>query len=192
LAALKLRLHLNLTPEQEARLKAAVEDAMQRQTEMTQKMMSGEKLSADDLKGKGGKPVSWEKVLEEMLTPEQKVGYEAYKEEKTKTQREQMAQMQLSQVSSLLGLSEDQKDKVYSVLYENQDFSGMKDLPPEDVTASGIAKHMDDNLQKTREKLQGILSPEQLDLWTQQQKRQLELQRQMMERMMPAPKPDKL
>jgi hypothetical protein len=94
LAVYKLR--LNLTPAQASRL-----DAWMAQKKGTERL-SGEEL---------------EEAVTEILTPVQKAEYDKLQEEQKRSQWEMAATMMLNRYAAPLGLSEQQRDQVYSAFY---------------------------------------------------------------------------
>jgi hypothetical protein len=102
---------------------------------------------------------------------------------------ESMASMQMNQMAPMLQLSETQKDQVESALYQVQMDSEdpawiQKNVgnPATDPTAI-----LDAQEKAKEDALATVLTPDQLATYKQQAQAQLNLQRTMMQKFMPAP-----
>jgi len=187
----KLRMwesRLHLTPEQVAKLRAAMDAESDRAQAMGAKMFSGQKVDIQSMMKDAGKFKSVEQTLQDILTPDQKTAYKAVQAEQKKTQAETTASMEMNQVAPLLNLSENQKDQVESALYQvqidSQDPKWMQQHgsgTPGDPTS-----YMDAELKAKEDALSSILTPDQMAAYKQQQESQLNMQKAMLKKFMPA------
>ena len=156
LAGLKLRLKLSDDQTQ------AVQDLMDKQAEVQQEqmdagmnaMLSG-KMSKDDMSklrdDSKAAQADFDTGLQSILTPEQSADYQTYQSDTKKAANETRANTELSQIQSTLQLSDDQKDKVFTVLYQQAS-----------QPASGNA---DDQLAARKAAMQAVLTPEQFEAY---------------------------
>ncbi len=181
---LKSRLHL--TPEQEAVLKAAMDEESRKTEAMTAKMLQGGKIDPQALKD-AGSVKTVDQTLKEILTPEQETAYGQMQDDQKKTNAETSATFEMNQAAPMLQLTDAQKDQVYSALYQVQ----IDSLNP------AIAKKMSTNPadpsfyleaqeQAKEDALSKILSPQQLATYHQQAQSQLQMQKTMMQKFAPA------
>lgn len=157
LAALKLR--LNLTDDQTQ----AVQDLMDKQAQVQQEQMDAGmnamltgKMSKDDMAKMRDDAKSaqtdFDAGLQSILTPDQSADYQAYQSDVKKSANETRANTELSQIQSTLQLSDDQKDKVFTVLYQ-------QDAQP----ANGSAE---DQLAARKAAMQNVLTPDQFEAYS--------------------------
>ena len=184
LLLLKSRLHL--TPEQEATVKAAMDQEASRAQEMAAKMLSGGKMDPQtmaDLKN----IKSVDQTLDAILTPDQKTAYQQMKTDEKGSSAEMMASVEMNQISPLLQLSETQKDQVGSALYQVQLNAQDPTWIKNNVTvSSGNPLAMLDAEEKAKEDaLSKILTPDQLATYHQQAQTQLDMQKSMMQKFSP-------
>jgi hypothetical protein len=176
LAMLKARLHL--TPEQEAEVKAAMDEEGKLADDMAAKFMAGEKV---DMKAAGDlrNMKSVDQALDTVLTPDQKTAYQQMKTDEKNSAAEMSASVEMNQVSPMLGLNDTQKDQVESALYQVQ-------LQPPDPGAASNPVAVAEAREKAKEDaLAKILTPDQLATYRQQAQSQLQMQQAMMQRFMP-------
>lgn len=139
------------------------------QEQMHLRMMSAHELRANG--GEGGEPtegISTRDLLDmasEILSPEQFEEYSAILEEERASRNEMMATARLSQISSALKLSDEQKDAAYSLFYGEADRSG--DDP--------VMKHTPESQKAIDEALGNILTKEQYESYQQLQQQQQQM-----------------
>ncbi len=118
----KLVAQLNLTPEQEASLKKAAADRMNRFGEMMEGDFDpsdmGELFNTDVI----------DEALAEILTPEQQEELEAVKKREIANKVEAQALKDLAKLSNL-DLSQEQKDAAYDILYKNAETTVGNETP---------------------------------------------------------------
>lgn len=122
----KLVAQLNLTPEQEASLRKAAADRMDRFGEM----MNGD-FDPSNMSELFNSDVI-DEALAEILTPEQQEELEAVKKREVANKVEAQALIELAKLSQL-DLSQEQKDAAYDILYKDAETSVGNESP-----ASGI------------------------------------------------------
>jgi hypothetical protein len=186
LRMLEKRLHL--TPDQVAKIKAAMDAESKRTEEMTTKMFSGQKVDFKSLTANGQGIESAEQTIQDVLTPDQKTAYQQMKSDQKTSAAESMASMEMNQVAPLLNLSDSQKDQVETALYQVQ--LNTQDPSWIQKNASNVASNPTAILnaqEKAKEDaLASILTPDQLVTYKQQAQAQLNLQTTMMQKFMPA------
>lgn len=113
----RARERLNLTPEQEQQLRGVVDQALGEGQENLQKLLTG-KAKLADLPSS----LEWSRSLEQQLlaglTPEQQTAYLTHKREDISANARLMANGELLKVQNKLGLSREQQDQMFAVLYE--------------------------------------------------------------------------
>ena len=118
-AKLRSSLKAPLSPEQEAAVKAAMDEQDKRSGEMTAKMFSGGKVDPQataDIKAHK----SVDQTLDEILNPEQKTQYQQIKTDEKNSAAELMASVEMNQMAPSLQLNDTQKDQVYTALTQAQ------------------------------------------------------------------------
>jgi hypothetical protein len=186
LQLLKARLHL--TPDQEAAVKAAMDAEEKRTEEMTSKMFAGGKIDMKALAAESKNVKSVDQTLDEILTPEQKTANQQMKTDEKNGNAETMASMEMNQVAPLLQLTDAQKDQVGNALYQvqldSQDPEWIKKNTPS--STGGPLQMLDIQAKAKEDALAKILTPDQLATYHQQAQSQLQLQKTMMQKFMPA------
>ncbi len=176
-SALKLR--LGLTPEQEQSVRALFDKQFGMGAEVASKMFQG-KLPKEEMKKMSVNPVDVEGEMKNLLTPEQYAEYEQYQNEERHNQAEMMANVQLGQLQGMLQLSEDQKDKVFDIIYQQ----GGQQFDPalhKQTNAANWQEVWGQQKEKKKESLRSVLTPEQMQIYEQH----LESQRQMIKAFLP-------
>jgi Spy/CpxP family protein refolding chaperone len=168
LLLLKTRLHL--TPEQEAAVKAAMDDEAKRAEDMMAKMQAGGKMdfqAMNDLRNMK----SVDQALDAMLTPEQKTQYQQMQTDEKTSAAETQASIQIGQMQPLLQLNDTQKDQVYAALYQvqmnSQDPDWIKANTGTTTTGTPMSAYDVQN-QARQAALAKILTPDQLATYNAQ------------------------
>jgi hypothetical protein len=186
LLLLKSRLHL--TPDQEAAVKAALDEEAKRGEEMAAKMFSGGKIDPQSLGDlKNAKTV--DQTLNDILTPDQKAAYQQMKTDQKTSATEMVATSEMNQVAPLLQLSDSQKDQVYSAFYQVQTDMQDPNWIKTNMAAGGATNPtaiLDAQAKAKEDALSKILTPDQLATYHQQAQAQLDLQKSMMQKFSPA------
>jgi hypothetical protein len=164
LDAMKAR--LKLSPEQEASIRKLLEGSMTKGADLAGKMLSG-KATPEELKDIGN-PGSPEEAIKAILTPEQQAEYATMQTEERQNTARLMANQNLLQMQSTLGLTQDQQDKAFAVFY-NQALDGAS-LP-----GGGNSLDFRGNLDRNMNALKDILSEDQLVRYRTLQEQQVKL-----------------
>jgi hypothetical protein len=167
----RMKAKLQLTPEQETQIRETLTKANDQALAMTEKMYSG-KAKAEDLKETSSLAAAAPKAIEELLTPAQKTEYEAMQKEEQQGNARLMANAEMLQMQNSLGLTQDQQDKVFGVLYQQTlDLTGAAATDNKPDPATSMAQAIDRKV----EALRGVLTDEQLKNYRDLQEQQLKL-----------------
>ena len=186
---LLLKSRLNLTPEQEAAVKAAMDEEEKLTEAMASKMFQGGKIDPQAMvkaMSDPNKPKSVDQVLKDILTPDQKTAYQQMQDDQKNSQAETLATFEMNQVAPALQLSETQKDQVYAALYQIQ-VNPPKPAPASGANPADPASYLDAQAKAKEDALSKILTPDQLATYHQQTQSHLEMQKAMMQKFAPAP-----
>ena len=186
LRMLELRLHL--TPDQIAKIKAAMDAENERTAEMSTRFLAGQKIDMKSLMKDARNFKTADQTIQDVLTPDQKAAYAQIQSDQKKSQAETTASFEMNQVAPMLNLSETQKDQVESALYQAQlDSQDPKWIQKNAANMKGDPTAMMDAQEKAKEDaLASILTPDQMTAYKQQAQSQLDLQKAMMKKFMPA------
>ena len=167
----RMKAKLQLTPEQETQIRETLTKANDQALAMTEKMYSG-KAKAEDLKETSSLAAAAPKAIEELLTPEQKTEYEAMQKEEQQGNARLMANAEMLQMQNSLGLTQEQQDKVFGVLYQQSlDLTGAAATDSKSDPATSMAQAIDRKV----EALRGVLTDDQLKSYRDMQEQQLKL-----------------
>jgi len=163
MAALKSR--LQLTDDQTAAIQALMDKQAQIAQDMTEKMFSG-KMSKDDLtktmQNRGNPEADMDQQLQTILTPDQYTQYQTYQNDEKKSAAESAANAEIMQIQSSLNLSEDQKDKVFTAIYQQYAQQMGVDGAKPTAASTDINAQMD----AKKAAMQSVLTPEQFDTYS--------------------------
>jgi hypothetical protein len=151
---LKLKTRLNLTGEQEAQLRVKLEAADRRVLDAASKAEVGE----------AGEPDA-ESDVRTLLTPEQRAVFAQMKIEENQANARLVASSELAQMQNMVGLTEDQQEKAFNLLYQQSQ------ALMTNSAAEGVAGGVFDPWQSD---LKGILSDQQWELYRKLQQQQLQ------------------
>ncbi len=171
----RMKTRLQLTPEQEQKVRDSMGKANEQMMAMTQKMYSGD-AKPEDVKDLSSTAAAGPQVINEILTPEQQTEYAVMQKEELQNNARLMANAEMLQLQGSLGLSQEQQDKVFGVLYQQtlDTTSGATANPVAAATADPTAA-MQQALDKKIEALTPILTPDQLKSYRDLQEQQLKL-----------------
>lgn len=168
---------LNLSPEQEKALREYFEKET---AAISNYALNKESVSSDDLP-------SERDFMKGLLSESQYLEYQKLRDDAVSSVYETIAHTELMQMQDLFELSEDQKDRIYTAIYEAEskptdstDFTGVDgsiDLDPTMILKKRLEKRL--------EALRDVLSPEQLDIYRQYAEKQVAAQEKMMKVMKP-------
>jgi hypothetical protein len=128
--------------------------------------------------------------IKALLTPDQQASYPAYQQEEAAHNASLVANQELLQMQSTLGLTSEQLDRVYAALYEvsfNQ-HTGSTKPPSTSLRASGdlVAAELESMQWASDQKakaLESVLTPTQLENYRKQQASQAKLVKAIMSKM---------
>ena len=160
----RARERLNMSQEQEQAVRSLVNKSLQEGRENLQKVLSGQ-VSFEDVPTQ----LQWAKSLEQQilsaLTPEQQTAYQSYKREDIAANARLVANGELLSVQNSLGLSQEQQDQVFAVLYNqavsqlDPDPNTLATQPHNPVSAAELQG------KQKLEILQGVLTTSQLEAY---------------------------
>lgn len=177
---------LHLTPEQTQ----AARDILMRQARAmaagAQQAITGkyDKEELARLRQEGG---DTEAKIKALLTPDQQAAYPSYQQEEAAHNASRVANTELQQMQSTLGLTSEQLDQVYAALYEVS-FNQLTDsTKPSSADIAEAMQWETDAMQRALDRkakaLEPILTPTQLDKYRQQLATQAKLVKDIMSKM---------
>src|SRR6185295_11395323 len=162
-----------LSPGQEEEIKKILMKQSQQGLQMAQKMFGGN--PAKEQSNVTEPPGDPEKEIQALLSPEQRAAYKEYKQEDTAANARLIANSEMLQMQNALGLTQEQQDKVFPILYE-QSLKKVNPNPtdynPNNTDPTSIVQKQFDEKLKA---LESVLSPEQLESYRRLQESQLKL-----------------
>ena len=173
ISGLKSRLHLSY--EQEQSVRGLLEKQSASAGAAAAKMFEG-KASKDDLSKSASSAGDAKGQIKELLTPEQQAEYEKFQSEERQTQAQMVANVELSQLQTMLQLNQQQQDQVYQVLYDQ----AQQNLAQTDG-GMHVSPDWERQIEAKKEALRPVLTAEQL----QSYEKFLNAQRDMMKAFMP-------
>ena len=178
----RMQERLNLSPAQTEAIQQILSRRAQGIAEATRGVLSGkldhEKLAA--LRQGRGDP---ESEIRTLLSPEQQADYAALQEEEKLNSARLSANSELLQMQHTLGLTENQTEGVFAVLYDQalqQHHAEATEPEPKDPTEA-----QERVLNRKLEALEGVLTPTQLAGYRQQQELQLAFLKRLVSRVEP-------
>lgn len=174
----RMKTRLNLSPEQEEAIRQIMMNQIEQSAEMSQRMLSG-KMTKQEMIDSAKGMKNPEDQIRALLSPEQQTAYKDFKTEDNAANARLVANAEMLQMQNVLGLSQEQQDRVFSALYEHtqKQLDGQAAdpaLPGSDPTAM-----MERQIAAKVKSLEGILTPAQLQSYRQLQESQLKLMKSM-------------
>ena len=171
----RMKTRLHLTPEQEKQIRDVMTQSNEKTMAITQKIYSGE-AKPEELKEVVSGGNASPKGIEEVLDPAQLTEYKAMEKEEQQNNARLLANAEMLQLQNSLGLSQEQQDKVFGVLYQLSLDSG-------NPTAAGVAAAsaadpaaaMQQAFEKKLEALTPVLTADQLKSYRDLQEQQMKL-----------------
>lgn len=184
----RARERLQLTPEQDQSLREVVTNALARGAESLRKVLVGE-ARPDEVPTQTEWAHSLEQQILSGLTPEQQSAYQKYKQEDISANARLLAHGELLLVQNPLGLSLQQQDEMFAVVYDqsvNQfdDASATSAGRPRDPLAA-----MEWQGEQKLKALASVLTPSQLDDYRRLQQTQFDSVKRLFSQAAPAAKP---
>jgi Spy/CpxP family protein refolding chaperone len=157
-----LQTRLHLTPDQAAKIKAAMDaDAQAHRTLMQQAFRNNGQVDP----AAAAKADTLDQTLATVLTPEQQTAYQQVQADEEASRADMAATMQVDQMAPLLQLSDSQKDQVVQALYQVQ--ASAPD-PASLLTNPNAASIVTAQAQATQAALAKVLTPDQMALYQQE------------------------
>ncbi|HTI70616.1 MAG TPA: hypothetical protein VMF06_11660 [Candidatus Limnocylindria bacterium] len=174
----QMKSRLNLTPEQETSIRLFLQNQMKAGSELGMKMLSGS-ATQEEIEA-AQKTVSGVTDINLLLSPEQRVEYTKMQTEEKQNGARLMANQNLLQVQSTLGLTQEQQDKLYSVFYDSA-FSTLGGNSGGEGQASSPLD-LRGRMEKEVAAMKGILTPEQIDQYRALQEQQINMVESIMKK----------
>jgi len=170
----KARTRLSLTGEQEERIRGLVGQAMKEGGENLRKVLAGE-VSVDEVPTAEEWGLDLEQKVLSVLSSDQQANYWYYKHQDAMAKARLMANDELLEVQDTLGLTEDQQDQMFTVLYDqalsrldpDPEQMGLRPQDPLDAAEWEYHQRVAD--------LQGVLTAEQIEIYRRGQEGRLAL-----------------
>ena len=167
----RMKSKLNLTPEQEKAAREILGRGMRQGQEAATRMLKGDAKPEEVAKGAGNP----DQELKALLTPEQQTGYDQLKQEEVTNNARLMANSELLQMQTTLGLDAAQQDKVFAVLYEQSRSQLAGSQPPSPEAAANPFSAVTDMMQKKLDALKGVLTDDQFESYKKFQDQQMKM-----------------
>lgn len=173
-----MKAKMKLTDEQEEAVKQIYRKQLDQMGDSYTKIFSGD-MTKEDMKKMGQSGFNPEEQIKALLTPEQLDLYKDYKTEETTSTARLVANSELIQMQTSLGLTQDQQDQVFKALYDHTFTqmsgnltSGDGEKPP---TTGGVGATLQWQTDQKIKTLEGILTPEQLKKYREMQESQMKM-----------------
>lgn len=188
----KLKLSLNLTPEQLTALEVFYEQDAAREAKVMEQVFAGksqEAIQEEAMESMSSvKYRSADQLLEDILSPEQKEVYEVNKEQEALERKEAGANMKLSMLQRQFLLNEEQKDVGFEIFYEREYAVKSDEWEALEIDANDpefIVKSKNIENERLLEALSDTLTPEQLEMYRTKLKNETEMMRKSMQMFRP-------
>ena len=173
----RMKRHLNLTPEQEASIRALLEGQRGASMKMASRFLGDGEAGGESAvdPAEMARLGNVEERIRELLTPEQLAGYETLQEEERVTNARLVANSEMLQMQQSLGLSLEQQDKLYAVLYEQARGMLSPDLAAQQPAEAfaGVRGMIERKLAAVEQA--GVLSAEQMQQFREMQEQQMRM-----------------
>ena len=177
----RMKAKLNLSAEQEQQIREILLKQADTSSQAVQKMFTG-KFNPDEI-GKISKAAgNPEEQIKQILTPEQLDLYTQYKQDEAAGNARLAANAEMLQMQTALGLSPEQQDKVYNVLYDQtlSQMNGKIDPPAPSVATNAdpvaaMTQAMTQALERKAKALESVLTPAQVEKYRELQSSQLDM-----------------
>ena len=175
----RMKAKLNLTADQESAIKDILVQQAEKSSQAIQKVFAG-KTSLKELRDAEQPLKNPEDQINVLLSPDQVAQYKTYKREEAMATARLSANAELIQMQTSLGLTQEQQDQVFGVLYDQSvkiyDASVNNEIPKKDDPVAVLEWQID---QKAKG-LASILSPEQVEVYRKQQQAGVQFLRNML------------
>jgi RNA polymerase sigma factor (sigma-70 family) len=167
----RMKTRLNLTPDQEQSIRGIFLKQAEQGVQVAQRALTG-KLTQEDLAGTDEADTNPEDDINALLSPEQQSAYKEFKKEEAAGLARLAANAELLQMQGTLGLSQEQQDQVFNILYERflgQGLDKVESLRPKNADPMD---RIQQQFQQTLKSMEKVLSPSQLENYRQFQETQ--------------------
>jgi hypothetical protein len=166
---------LNLTPDQEQKVREVLLRQAEQSSAAVQRVFTG-KMDTEEITKLAKSAGNPEEEIKALLTPEQLARYKEHKEEEAGSNARLMANSELLTLQGALGLTSEQQDKAFAVLYD-QSLSQMTgtlpaDLPRDSKDPAAFLRAQFDQKSKA---LEAVLTPTQMEKYRELQQSQLKM-----------------
>jgi len=190
---------LSLTEDQERAITNIMTKHIQHGTQVASDMLAG-KLTLEQLQANARASGSEQEEIKALLTPEQLAAYPAYQQAEKTVATDNRAKSDASRIADDFNLSKEQQEQIHSLfheLYLRDATSGRNEAAIKAQVAQGNltdAANMEtalreSQLQEKQKILEGVLSPEQLATYRQEQMAQIRQQAELAKKLFPSDKP---
>jgi hypothetical protein len=180
----RMKEKLRLTPLQVEAVQAIHARQVEQAGATAARMFGGQlnREEMDKLRSAAGNP---EQEIRALLDAEQLARYDEYQQEEAKGNARLVANAELLQMQSTLGLTPEQQDRVFEALYDltADQLSGKTPKPPGLDQVADPAAAFDLVIDQKVAALAGVLTPAQLEQYREMQRKQMDL----IKGMLPAP-----
>lgn len=180
----RMQERLNLSPAQTQAIQDILARKAQTMGEATRGVLSG-KLDPDKLAALREKRGDPEADIRAVLSPEQQSAYATLQEEEKLNSARLSANSEVLQMQHTIGLTDDQTDSVFAVLYEQS--LALHHAAATEPEPLNPAEAEEQAINRKLEALAGVLTPAQLADYRQQQERQLAFLQRLISRADPKP-----
>ena len=178
----RMKEKLHLTPEQAKAIEDIFMEQARTSASMMQKVMSG-KMAKEDMAKVREAAANPGQSIEALLTPEQQTAYKELQHEETLGSARLVANSEVLQMQSALGLSQEQQDKMFAAIYD-QTVAQLTDPPIAGV--ANTADVMQAMIERKLKALEPILNADQMEKYRQLQETQLKFIKNIANQMDPA------
>jgi hypothetical protein len=190
----RMKEKLNLSDDQAEAIRALLMQRLEHRMEMALQSMNS-RMSGQPVNEPLRLPEDPEAQIKALLTPEQLAAYPAYKTDEAVHSARNTADNEVSSMKSTLNLTPEQEEKAVSALFDlqlKQQAKALTDAPNQlsgGQDLAGMAKTQIDRqkleLDQRLGVLAGVLAPDQLERYRQQQMKQIDLMTQSMKLVLP-------
>jgi hypothetical protein len=190
----RMKEKLNLGDDQAEAIRALLMQRLEHRMEMALQSMNS-RMSGQPVNEPLRLPEDPEAQIKALLTPEQLAAYPAYKADEAVHGARNTADNEVSSMKSTLNLTPEQEEKAVSALFDlqlKQQAKALTDAPNQlsgGQDLAGMAKTQIDRqkleLDQRLGVLAGVLAPDQLERYRQQQMKQIDLMTQSMKLVLP-------
>ncbi|MBI2947278.1 MAG: sigma-70 family RNA polymerase sigma factor [Verrucomicrobia bacterium] len=170
----RMKAKLNLTPEQEQSIRGILLKQAEQGVQVAQRAFTG-KLTNEDIEGSYQSDSNPKDEINALLSPEQQAAYKEFKKEEAASVARLAANAELLQIQGTLGLSQEQQDQVFNILYERSLGQGLDNAEVSSPKSTDPLARIQQQFQQTLKSMEKVLSPSQFESYRQFQESQLKM-----------------